>query len=789
MFDSTGRYRKNSPDDDELQSIQIGFQPVLVLERPTDSVSPHFLNGVYAVTEQNVFLGGNHKSSRRWLALCGASTIAFGTTIASWAFDDAKPATPAGLHGILPADVPNSLSEEAFAALEGNWKDWATQASADVAKFYTDSTSDVAAQRQQLDVLKKKLATMEASLKDVRYRSIHETLFSLHAALGRRVAVAEAVLDTLALDPQKAATARLDVARADLSKSLQDLEAELKTVKNGPAWLSYVRSSEIVTLVSEKKAGKDALPVLTAVQSKLSPTATTSPEIRNFLEGSRFVALRQAVNDFVKVTAAVDQPIDAEKLRAELTNLVTSVESFEESRSTVDAGAVRKAFDAVRKASSDGGDRIAAAMATHYFNFNLRVVVSEKFLSRVANHTQTNKGAVHDNILGANVNGQQTTTATAGVDLKPNNNGVLFNITLNGVSQSNTSGVTDQATVFTSGYHQFQAWKPVTFDGNKFIPGKSDITVSANNTTTGVSTRASGIPLFGGIADSIARGEVENRRGQAEAIAAQRVSSRVLPEFSQEVDKKIATMNQDLDAGVNARLKKKDLWPSATSYRSSEDEMRANLRLMASHELAGGDGPFTGVPATGFVVAMHESLFNNSIDRLKLGGRTLSEAELKAELEKSFEELLGRPLNAAKKIADGAPPSSDPATFIFAAHNPIQFRVDHGQLTLVIHAGLKQKDGEEDIPTQEITVPLTFKIADKDLVIESENVGVSPVEAPKNPTLQIARSGVVRTKIQNALPTRKFDRFVTINKGLQTPVPVGMTSIKAAGGWMVISFE
>lgn len=741
------------------------------------------------MTERNSFLTGNHKHRRQWLALCGASTIALGTTIASWALDDAKPAAALGLRGILPADVPNSLGEDAFAALEGNWKDWAAQAAADVAKFYGESTADLAAQRQQLDVLKKKLATMEASLKDARYRSIHETLFSLHSALGRRVALAEAVLDTLALDPKKAATARLDSARADLSKSLQDLEAELKTVKNGPAWLAYVRSSEIVSLVSEKKAGKDALPVLTAVQGKLSPTDSTSPEIRKFLEGSRFVALRQAVADYVKVTAVVDQPVDADKLRAELTNLVISTEKFEESRSTVDAAAVRKAFEAVRKASPDGGERIAGAMATHYFNYNLRVVVSEKFLSRIANHTQTNQGAVHDNILGANVNGQQTTTATAGVDLKPNNSGINFNITLNGVSQSNTAGVTEDATVFTSGYHRFQAWKPVTFDGTKFIPGQSDISVSANNTTTGVSTRASGIPLFGSIADSIARSEVENRRGQAEAIAAQRLSSRVLPEFTQEVDKKIAEMNKDLDTGVNARLKKKDLWPSATSYRSSEEEMRANLRLMAAHELAGSDGPFTSVPQAGFVVAMHESLFNNSIDRLKFGGRTISEAELKAELEKSFEELLGRPLNAAKKISEGAPPSNDPATFIFPANNPIQFRVDNGSLTLVIHAGLKQKDGEEDIPTQEITVPLSFKIDGKNLVIESGNVGVSPVEAPKNATLQIARSGVVRTKIQNALPTRKFDRSVTIDKGLQTPVVVGINSIKASGGWMVLSFE
>ncbi|HLQ43428.1 MAG TPA: hypothetical protein VK137_01755, partial [Planctomycetaceae bacterium] len=350
------------------------------------------------------------------------------------------------------------------------------------------------------------------------------------------------------------------------------------------------------------------------------------------------------------------------------------------------------------------------------------------------------------------------------------------------------AGVTEDATVYTYGNHHFQAWKQVTFDGNKFIPGSADISVSPNNTTTGISTSYSGT-LFGGIADSVARREVARKRGQAEAIAAQRVSSRVLPEFGRDVDKKIESMNTDLDTGVNARLKQKDLWPSATSYRSSEEDMHVNLRLMADHELAGGDGPYVSVPATGFVVVLHESLLNNSMDRLKFAGRTMTEGELKAEIEKSFEELLGRPLEAAKRIEEKVPPSSDPATFIFPDKDPIQFRVDNGQLTVIIRAGLKKKDGEEDIPTQEITVPLMFQIEGADLVIASGQIGVSPVEAPKNPGLQIARSGIVRTKIHNLLPTRKFDRFSSIKTGLQKPVQVGATSIKAAGGWMVIAFD
>ena len=722
------------------------------------------------------------------MALCGASALALGTTLVSgtWAWDDAKPAQPAGLRGILPADVPATLGDDAFAVLDGNWKEWGETTAVEVAKLYAAETAGVAGQRQQLVVLKKKLATMEASLKDPRYRSIHEPLGSLFAALSRRVALAEAVLDTLEIDPKKAANEQLDGVRQQVAKSLKELQTELATAKNGPAWLDYVHSAEITKLVSDKK-GPEAVPVLSAVHQKLSPSDATSPEIRKFLDGPQFVSLRKSIDEFVNAAAVIDQPYSAEKLRAELINLVGSIEKFEESQTSNDAASVRKSFDAVRKSSPDRGNRVAAVMSTHYFNFNLRVVASEKFLSKVVSESTTKNGPVKDFILGANVSGNQTTTATVGIDLKPSNDGIRLNLVLDGISRSNTVGVTSEANVFTNGYHVFKAWKPILFDGNTFTTGNADISVRANNQTTGVSTKYSGVPLLGGFADSIARGEVEDRRGQSEAIASQRVSSRVLPEFNKEVDTKIVDLNKELEEKVNSKLRQKELYPSAASYRSSEEDLRVSTRLMADQELAGGDGPFVSVPASGFVVALHESLLNNSLDRLKIAGRTMSEEEVGKEIENSFSDLLGRKLNLTKKIEDAAAAPKEPATFVFPEKDAMRFRISNGQLTLALRAGLKQKD--EDIPTQEIIVPLSFRIEGTNFVIESGEISVSPVEPPANAGLQIARATVVRNKVKNALPTRKFDRFASIDKNVQTPIQIGLSQVKASGGWLTLTFE
>jgi hypothetical protein len=172
---------------------------------------------------------------------------------------------------------------------------------------------------------------------------------------------------------------------------------------------------------------------------------------------------------------------------------------------------------------------------------------------------------------------------------------------------------------------------------------------------------------------------------------------------------------------------------------------------------------------------------------LKIAGRTMTEDELGKEIENSFSDLLGRKLNMSKKVEETAENAKEPATFVFPEKDPLRFRVNNGQLTLAIRAGLKQKD--EDIPTQEITVPLMFRIEGTNFVVESGEISVSPVEAPANAGLQIARAGVVRNKVKNALPTRKFDRFVNIDKDRQTPIQLGLAQVKAAGGWLSLSFE
>src|SRR5262249_6001496 len=150
-----------------------------------------------------------------------------------------------------------------------------------------------------------------------------------------------------------------------------------------------------------------------------------------------------------------------------------------------------------------------------------------------------------DFILGANVGGYQTTHTTVGIDLKPSKYDARWDVVLSGNIQSNTQGVTSQATVYTNGNHTFRAAKEVSFDGTNFKTAPGTIDVNATNQTVGVATQFTG-RLFGGIADGIAMREAENRRGESQAIAASRVQDRVMPRFNKEVDDAFAKAGGDL---------------------------------------------------------------------------------------------------------------------------------------------------------------------------------------------------------------------------------------------------
>lgn len=705
-----------------------------------------------------------------------------------------------GLRGILPAEVPDGLTFEEFEALDGNWADWSAEVAELVANLYEQEDLKLGGQRKLLATLRLKLATMQKALDDPRYGSLHEPLNRLRPRLARRVQVATAILDTLKLTPEKIRAQEVAAAQSKLADALEAARADLNEVRGGKAWFGYIKADALQSAATAESLADADVEVLASVQSRLTNTESLNAEQQEFLSRDSLGALAAAAGDLHEAQTREIGTVDEEAVRPHLATLANSLEEFEASSSLAAATKMRDAFRGVAKMLPDNGARLRRTIRPHYLNFNLHIIASEGFLNRLVADSRTENGPVSDFILGARVSGNQTTQVQVGLDVKESSKNAVFDLTLSGVTRSRTRGVTSQATIFTSGNHRFRAAKEIRFDGDRFELAPARISVRANNTTTGASTRYSGVPIFGGIANGIAVGEANKRRPQSEAIAAARVSEQVIPKFNEEVDAEFETVNSELETRLLQKLRDNDLFPSARRIASTEDSVTISARLMGRAEVGGNRPPAEEVGDNQLLIQMHETLINNALDKMGLAGRTLSEEELVEEIENSLTELWGRPIKFDKSAAEDyekpateeAPAEDEdedvPTSFVFDDTDPMRIQFRNGEVLIRIRAALLQ-EGKDDIPAQEVEVPITFGFEGDDLIVKSGRIRVSPVVKPDNLQTQIARAGVIRKKIEKATPDRKVDTNIEIEEEGRPTIRLKLSEVVADSGWVSIRFD
>ncbi len=715
-------------------------------------------------------------------ALVGAMVLGICATVTLVAQDD-EPAAPAD-----PKAVPEEL-KAALVPLDNNWQQWSDEVAAELATLYATDKTDTEALRTQFDVLNRRLGVVKKALNDPAYRSIEAPLRNLYGQLGRRLSVIDAALDTVALGPD-ARNARLTALNKSVSSALNALEAHLKEIRNGESWLTYLNVPKVRTAL---KAGEpEATAALTDLGKRFA-TADGSEDavVRDFVSGGRVQALKSTAACCVKVANNPNTAENAASTGDDLIALYEGIEAYEAQPSSTAAEKIREAYNRLRNSTIDGGARIEEALRSNYFNFNIRMIATEPFVNKFVAEARKENGPVRDFILGARVSGRQTTTTDVSFDFKPDPSNLRFNIKLAGIVNSNTQGVTDQATIFTHGTHYFWANKPVIFDGDRFFTEQASVAVNANNRTVGARTNFSGFPIFGGIADGIAVSEAQKRRGQSEAIARQRVSSRVAPKLNDETDARFATANVDLRENVDKPLKELGVFPDAKSFWTTENDVTAQARVMASGELGAGTPYDVAAPSGGAVVQVHETWMNNSIDRMELAGKTINEDELKALFESRLKKLLGDDFKfpEAEKGEEGyEEDESGPATLVFAEKDPIRIQVTNNLLIIRIMAGIL-RDDDDDIPTQEITIEIKFSIEGDKIIVEREGgIRVVPVEKPASRFQQLAYASAMRGVFQRATPPREIKRVRDV-KFEEKQVPIRISNVEALDGWVTIEVQ
>jgi hypothetical protein len=162
----------------------------------------------------------------------------------------------------------------------------------------------------------------------------------------------------------------------------------------------------------------------------------------------------------------------------------------------------------------------------------------------------------------------------------------------------------------------------------------------------------------------------------------------------------------------------------------------------------------------------------------------MTDAQFRKVVDDYFAILLGKDENAPEPATEKK--EEDPDLYVFAKEDPIRFQIENGNMFLVIRTGIRQ-EGKDEIPTQKITVPLTFRIAGNDVVIERGSVKVSPVERPESRSEQIVRARVMGAKIEQDLGNKTRPRTLNLSRGEgKKDYVVKVQDVTALNGWISI---
>lgn len=413
--------------------------------------------------------------------------------------------------------------------------------------------------------------------------------------------------------------------------------------------------------------------------------------------------------------------------------------------------------------------------------FNVHLVAREDWLNRLVGRQETKPGVVDDHVLGAKVSGQQWTTTQFRVDLRPSADRAMAAVVLDGFVQSDTAGATEQATVYSRILLNFQATKELFFDGQNISTKHATIRTRAHNQTLGASTGFDATPLQP-VATRITMKLAERRRPAAEEIARNRLADRVYPVFDGQVDRQLASANDQLETVVRARLREANLLPTAQLCRTTETDLHYAAQMAVGETAPAVLPPGEPLLSTqGVRLYVHASLLNGLLDRLNLAGRSMTDRELKL--------LLERVIPSRDRSERSGFPAGLETHIDFADRRPLSVLLDNDELVLELRATFRPA-GQALLPPLLVSLPYRLVEQSGEWVLQPGRVGVvaQPTNGMPN-TFPAPAEALIRQALTAQLKDVQIPRELIIPEWPDgKPLPQ-LTAVRAKDGWLAVGID
>ena len=432
-------------------------------------------------------------------------------------------------------------------------------------------------------------------------------------ALGRRIDVWQEVVQ---LSTRRiAGDGSPDVSPQKLALCLADIDGLTAKSQQGQAWRDYLLIDALKE-AAKRGAVEDVATRQLAQQvlARIAHTPLTSNQRKFVAEGP--IAM---LHDELRRWAA--EPIGA-------AIVLRDVETFERTRLPSDAERLARDCQNLAVSSLAGRRQLAERVDLHYRNANIRIAVTEDLINSIIPERQLEYANVDDTVLGRPVWGESIMTTDLAVRMLPDASRVRMLLEVRGQITAATTAEAGPIQFQNDSETYYVARKPLEIDMTGVSVWPVEVGVENSTELRGISTPLDGVPLIGPVARGIAKTQSDQSKLAASEEVKQKIAAqaraRVDAEAKQRLSEFVTRMNERLFDPLNAL----SLDPQLVAAETTQKRFTMRLRLAGEDQL-GSHTPRPQAPADCLAsMQIHESVLNNSVQRLQLNGRTFSLSEL-----------------------------------------------------------------------------------------------------------------------------------------------------------------
>ncbi|MCO6042629.1 hypothetical protein NG895_01795 [Aeoliella sp. ICT_H6.2] len=447
---------------------------------------------------------------------------------------------------------------------------------------------------------------------------------------------------------------------------------------------------------------------------------------------------------------------------------------------------------------------LIAALRNEFNHPNFRAEISEKFLARVASDPVDNVSPVRDCILGTTIRGTGHTTGSVSLSTVPNSQQAELLLTLSGVTHSETNGYNDPVVIRSSGTTPFTATKRIALEDSNFWNYPTHVSATTSTTTRSVKKQGGGIGSR--LIEAIGERQVEQKKPQANRIAARHAEDRISENMEEELLPKLQDARYEYENQFQKPLANRNAEPQMVAFSTTDSSLNFDLLQAGRGELGADAAPPAFAAGHDLAVRLHETGASN-LAAVILSGATLSQQTKDGhpKLNVELPPAMRKAIDNAREEAEDEPAADDerefkPWSLTFRRLRPITLDFKDQKIVVRIHSARIQVqddtyDGWDIVATYGMHLQNGGLFLVRDGDIEVIPTSFDPAEGGSLNNRQVGTRGVLAKELNRqsdagrGFPEEIEIPMIDLPEAIAEHGPLLLEDASSDAGWLQLGWQ